>query len=70
MPRQTNNADGVLGVIHDETVDRTTFGSGRVSELTWDKLATLHLWAFDSSPLPKAIGHAAHTLIATLAMRC
>jgi glycerophosphoryl diester phosphodiesterase len=38
--------DGVLVVIHDETVDRTTFGSGRVSELTWDELRQLDAGAW------------------------
>lgn len=33
--------DGVLVVLHDETVDRTTNGTGRVSELTFDALRAL-----------------------------
>ncbi|MDB5076403.1 MAG: glycerophosphodiester phosphodiesterase [Chloroflexi bacterium] len=33
--------DGVLAVIHDATVDRTTNGTGRVSELSWDELQAL-----------------------------
>lgn len=33
--------DGVLIVIHDETVDRTTGGSGRVSDLMWDEIQQL-----------------------------
>lgn len=33
--------DGVIVVIHDATVDRTTNGTGRVSDLTWDELRTL-----------------------------
>jgi glycerophosphoryl diester phosphodiesterase len=33
--------DGVLVVIHDETVDRTTDGSGRVADLTWEELQRL-----------------------------
>lgn len=35
------SADGVLVVIHDETVDRTTNGGGRVVDLEWDHLRTL-----------------------------
>lgn len=35
------SADGTLVVIHDETVDRTTSGSGRVVDLTADRLQTL-----------------------------
>jgi glycerophosphoryl diester phosphodiesterase len=33
--------DGELVVIHDDTVDRTTDGTGRVSELTWEELRAL-----------------------------
>ncbi len=35
------SADGRLVVIHDETVDRTTNGSGRVSDLTADEIGRL-----------------------------
>ncbi len=34
-------ADGVLVLMHDDTVDRTTNGSGSVDELSWDELAAL-----------------------------
>lgn len=34
-------ADGVLVVMHDETLDRTTNGSGRVRDKTWEELRTL-----------------------------
>lgn len=34
-------ADGVLVVCHDETVDRTTQGSGRIADLTWAHLQEL-----------------------------
>lgn len=34
-------ADGMLVVHHDETVDRTTNGTGRVDELTWAELEAL-----------------------------
>ncbi len=33
--------DGVVVVIHDQTVDRTTNGNGKVSELTFAELQTL-----------------------------
>jgi glycerophosphoryl diester phosphodiesterase len=33
--------DGVLVVIHDDTVDRTTDGTGKVAELTYDYISTL-----------------------------
>lgn len=35
------SADGVVVVVHDETVDRTTAGTGRVVDLTADQLAAL-----------------------------
>jgi glycerophosphoryl diester phosphodiesterase len=35
------SADDRVIVIHDETIDRTTNGSGKVSELTWPFLQTL-----------------------------
>jgi glycerophosphoryl diester phosphodiesterase len=33
--------DGVLVLLHDATVDRTTDGSGAVAELTWEELSRL-----------------------------
>lgn len=36
-------ADGVLVLMHDETVDRTTDGSGAVSELTFEQIKRLRL---------------------------
>ena len=33
--------DGALVVMHDETVDRTTQGSGRIGNLTWDEIKKL-----------------------------
>ncbi len=35
------SADGVVVVMHDPTVDRTTNGAGAVSQLTWAELSTL-----------------------------
>lgn len=37
------SADGVLVMIHDATVDRTTDGTGAVDRLTWDALSRLTL---------------------------
>ncbi|MCL2647163.1 MAG: hypothetical protein FWD61_09175 [Phycisphaerales bacterium] len=34
-------ADGVMVALHDETVDRTTHGTGKVAELTWHHLRQL-----------------------------
>ncbi|WP_162814984.1 glycerophosphodiester phosphodiesterase family protein [Erythrobacter aureus] len=36
-------ADGVLVAMHDESIDRTTTGSGRVSELRYGEIALFHL---------------------------
>lgn len=33
--------DGVLVVLHDETVDRTTNGTGRIQDLSWDDVKEL-----------------------------
>lgn len=35
--------DGTLVMFHDETVDRTTDGHGKVTDLTWNDLAALRL---------------------------
>ncbi|MCG2613751.1 glycerophosphodiester phosphodiesterase family protein [Terrimonas sp. NA20] len=35
--------DGVLVLMHDETINRTTSGKGKVNELTWDSLQRLTL---------------------------
>lgn len=37
------SADGRLVVIHDETVDRTTTGSGRLVEMTWEQIEPLRI---------------------------
>lgn len=34
-------SDGVLVLMHDETVDRTTDGTGLIKEMTWDELSQL-----------------------------
>jgi glycerophosphoryl diester phosphodiesterase len=44
------SADGVLVVMHDETVDRTTNGTGRIDELTLEQLKTLHLKENEGGP--------------------
>ncbi len=37
------SADGVLFLLHDDRLDRTTSGSGRASALTWEQLSQLNL---------------------------
>lgn len=50
--------DGQLILMHDETLDRTTTGSGKVSEVTWDYVQTLQL--------RDGIGHATPHKVPTL----
>lgn len=35
--------DGVLCLMHDETIDRTTDGHGRVCDMTWDQLKKINV---------------------------
>jgi glycerophosphoryl diester phosphodiesterase len=45
------SADGELVVLHDERVDRTTNGKGRVQDLSWAELKSLdagHHWTADA----------------------
>lgn len=42
--------DGVAVIVHDETVDRTTDGHGRVADLTWKELSGLRLRAGAGGP--------------------
>jgi glycerophosphoryl diester phosphodiesterase len=44
--------DGVIAVFHDETVDRTTAGSGKVADLTYEELARLPLDGEHSANYP------------------
>ena len=47
--------DGELVVMHDATVDRTTDGSGRVDEMTWEALQALdagYQWTEDGASYP------------------
>jgi glycerophosphoryl diester phosphodiesterase len=46
-PRMTK--DGVMILMHDETVNRTTNGSGKVSDLTYAQIQRLRLKALDGS---------------------
>ncbi len=55
--------DGVLIVIHDESVDRTTNGTGLISELTYEYLSTLDAGSWKD---PKFAGEKIPTLHQTL----
>jgi glycerophosphoryl diester phosphodiesterase len=44
-------ADGRIVVIHDETIDRTTAGTGRVADLTYDQLNRFDAGGGESIPL-------------------
>lgn len=54
-------ADGVFVSMHDESVDRTTDGTGNIAELTWAQIEQLNAAAFtpwqgsqyDPSPVPR-----------------
>ncbi len=55
--------DGVLVVIHDDSVDRTTNGTGLISELTYEYLSTLDAGSWKD---PKFAGEKIPTLHQTL----
>src|SRR5262249_22169220 len=44
-------ADGQIVVIHDDTIDRTTNGRGRVAELTYDELRRYDAGGGEAIPL-------------------
>src|ERR1700752_184488 len=44
-------ADGRIVVIHDETIDRTTNGKGRVADLPYDQLRRFDAGGGESIPL-------------------
>lgn len=55
-----STADGRIVVLHDETVDRTTNGTGRIVDLSWDRVrgldAGFHFGAADSPFRGKGVG--------------
>jgi glycerophosphoryl diester phosphodiesterase len=51
--------DGVLVVIHDETVDRTTDGTGKVADLTWDQIQELDAGKGEGVPTFEQVIHLA-----------
>lgn len=59
------SADGVLVLMHDATVDRTTNGSGSVRDLSWDELRALDAGAWFS---PSFAGERVPSLAEALAL--
>jgi len=59
--------DGVLTVIHDDTVDRTTNGTGAVNDLTWEELRRLDAGLGERLPrleeVAELVGGRAHLFI-------
>jgi glycerophosphoryl diester phosphodiesterase len=52
-PRLTR--DSVIVLMHDSTIDRTTTGTGRVSDYTWEELAQFNLVDRDGNVTPYKI---------------
>ena len=50
------SGDGTLVLMHDDTVDRTTNGTGRVGGMTWGELARLDAGHATRERLPEFIG--------------
>lgn len=51
------SADGILSLMHDQTVNRTTNGHGRISELSWEEVSQLDAGSsfspeFKGEPVP------------------
>lgn len=59
--------DGVAVVIHDETVDRTTNGHGRVADMSWKELSRLRLKVSDGGASARLTRARVPTLDAYLA---
>ncbi len=47
--------DGVVVVCHDETIDRTTDGKGRIEEMTFDEIRQFHIVGPDGIPTEETI---------------
>lgn len=47
--------DGVVVLLHDPLLDRTTDGKGRLSEWTWQELREVHLLGVDGKPTEERI---------------
>jgi glycerophosphoryl diester phosphodiesterase len=50
------SGDGTLVLMHDDTVDRTTNGTGRVGGMTWGELARLDAGYATREKLPEFVG--------------
>lgn len=57
------SADGELILLHDDTVDRTSNGTGPVSELTLAQLRELDFSSWHTTPLPPDFGTTATQLL-------
>lgn len=56
------SADGVLFLMHDDTLDRTTTGSGGFAEMTFAELSELELVDVDGEPAGETVPTLADTL--------
>lgn len=59
--------DGVAVVLHDETVDRTTDGTGQITELKWAQVRKLHLRQRDGGATAALTDERIPTLVEFLA---
>ena len=56
------SGDGTLMLMHDDTVERTTDGSGRVAGMTWGELARLDAAHARREALPQFVGEPIPTM--------
>ncbi|MEO6531403.1 MAG: glycerophosphodiester phosphodiesterase family protein [Specibacter sp.] len=57
------SADGALVLLHDDTVDRTSNGTGPVADLTLEQLRALDFSSWHGTPIPPAYGPVAAQLL-------
>lgn len=55
--------DGTLMLMHDDLVDRTTNGSGRVAGMTWGEIARLDAGHYRRDPAPEYVGEPVPSLL-------
>ena len=56
--------DGTLMLMHDDLVDRTTNGSGRVAGMTWGEIARLDAGHYRRDDMPEYVGETVPSLLA------